>query len=495
MTPQPPQGSKADREALRHEMTACGFTTEQVAVEMRSRWRMRPREAWRHALGWTLQKAADRLSTAPGPAIAADASLVAKWEKWPGPSSRRPTLQVLAALAVTYGCTVEDLLDIEDRRALPEGDLRVLDHVPEPTPHSQESIQPADPEPEPDRVLAAAAESASWAQWAESTNVGDIALEQLFADVQTLAGDYLTGDPLLMFRRTRELRDRVFRLLEGHQPPRQSADLYVSAGYVCGLLAWMSSDLGNLRAADTHGRTAWLCAENAGHAALRAWVYSTRSKVALWDGRLRDAVNHARRGSLVTVDGTVGALLACQEADAWSVLGAVDEAEGALARAVQARENATGGDDVGGLFSCPQARQENYAAAVHLRIGRPQAALAETQTALELLAAQPVRAYGTEAQIHISQATALLACGHPEGVLEALLPVLAMPAERRMGPVTQRMRELAAAMTGRPVADSNATASARRTIVDWCADSAPQQLALSSGEAAGWLDLAHELRT
>ncbi|MEV0090483.1 helix-turn-helix transcriptional regulator [Streptomyces sp. NPDC050738] len=482
MTSQPRPGSKAQRDALRHEMLDAGCTTAEIAVEMRGRWHMRPREAWRHAHGWTLQEVANRINEGPG--MAADASLVSKWEKWPGLSSRRPSLPVFVALAEVYGCTVENILDIEDRRALPDNDLRILQHHPQ----EQGAAEPASSppplpvEPETDRVLAAATESASWAQWAEATNVGEIAMEQILADVRTLAHDYLTGDALQLFARTRTLRDRVFALIEGHQPPRQSADLYVSAGYLCGLLAWMSSDLGNLRAADTHGRTAWLCAENAGHDGLRAWVCSTRSKVALWDGRLRDAVNHARRGALVTVDGTVGALLACQEADAWSLLGAAVEAEGALSRAMNARSVMVGGDEIGGLFSCPEARQENYAAAVHLRIGQPAAALRETQTALRLLATEPVRAYGTEAQIHISQATALLGCGQPEGVMEALLPVLAMPPERRMGPVTQRMLELAAAMSRDPSALAATTVVARQTIVQWSEDSAPRCLALSSGE-------------
>ncbi|MGW0656529.1 XRE family transcriptional regulator, partial [Streptomyces umbrinus] len=171
------------------------------------------------------------------------------------------------------------------------------------------------------------------------------------ADTRALASDFLTADPLPLFVRTRQLRDRVFGLLEGHQHPRQAADLYVVAGYVCGLLTWMSSDLGQLRDADTQGRTAWLCAELAGHNDLRAWVLSTRSKVAFWDGRLRDAVNYARRGAAYRPTGTVGVLLACQEADAWSQLGAETEALGALVRAEDARDTMSGEDEVGGIFA------------------------------------------------------------------------------------------------------------------------------------------------
>ncbi|MFE9568398.1 helix-turn-helix transcriptional regulator [Streptomyces sp. NPDC006692] len=484
MTTRPRPGSKSDRDALRHELATAGCTLTEIAVEMRVRFRMRPREAWRHAHGWTLQETADRISARPGQAIAADASLVSKWEKWPGPSTRRPSLSVLVALAGVFGSPVEDILDIDDYRALPESDLRVLRHQTAPLP-AEPARHPVPIEVAPvhrDDVLVAATESAAWAQWVESSNVGEIALEQILADVQTLAGDYLTGDAVELFGRARRLRDRVFGLVEGHQPPQQSVDLYVSAGYLCGLLAWISSDLGNLRAADTQGRTAWLCAEMAGHGELRAWVASTRSKVAFWDGRLREAVQHARRGASYHSRGTVGALLACQEADAWSKLGAAEETQAALHRATLAREDVDGADDIGGIFSCPVARQGNYAAGAHLRIGSFADALTEADTALQHLRAQPVHAYGTEAQIHVTRATALLGNGQPEGAMAALSPVLAMPPEQRLDPITQRMQELAQLMAVGRAATGSATLAARQVLSDWCHDSAPRQLALSSGE-------------
>jgi transcriptional regulator with XRE-family HTH domain len=497
MTPRTKPGSKADRDALRHEMAAAGCAVGEIAIEMRARYRMRAREAWRHAHGWTLQETADRINDLgarrPGEAVAADASLAAKWEKWPGPSTRRPTLAVLLLMAAAFGCSVEDILDLEDRRALPESDLRILRHAAAPTTGAEQpATAPVPPAPEPTGealVRTAADESAAWAQWAEASNVGDIALEQLLADTRALASDYLTGNPAALFLRTRAMRDRIFALLEGRQYPGQSADLYVAAGYLCGLLAWMSSDLGHLREADTHGRTGWLCAELAGHDGLRAWISSTRSKIALWDDRLRDAVNHARRGATYSAGGTVGLLLACQEADAWSMLGATEEAQSALVRAVGAREAVSGVDEIGGLFSCPPSRADNYAAAVHLRIGQPGAALQETESALALLAAQPVRAYGTEAQIHISRATAFVGCGEPEAATEAIVPVLAMPPEHRMDPVMRRVRELSACMARSSAAASGATVQARRMLEDWCLDSAPRMLALSPGDAGPCLDL------
>ncbi|MEU6349627.1 XRE family transcriptional regulator [Streptomyces sp. NPDC047072] len=473
-------------------MTAAGCSLADIAIEMRTRFRMRPREAWRHANGWTLQDAADRITQAStrasGEYVAADASLVGKWEKWPGPSSRRPSLPVLFATADAMGCRVEDLLDLEDRRMLPEADLQLLTRQPQSV---APPIAPITPSPivtptgpaGTDLLRLAADESATWAQWAESSNVGDIALEQLVADTRTLASDYLTSEPLALFARTRALRDRVFALLEGHQYPRQSADLYVAAGYLCGLLAWMSSDLGQLREADTHGRTAWLCAELSGHNDLRAWVLSTRSKVAFWDGRLREAVNFARRGATYNTTGTVAVLLACQEADAWSQLGAQEEATGALFRAQDARAAATPEDEIGGIFSCSPARQENYAAAVQLRIGQPADALRSADNALALLHAQPIRAYGTEAQIHISQGAAHLAAGEAEGALEALAPVFALPSDHRMTPVTRRLGELCSGI-GRSNCGGTAGTGLRQAIEEFCRDSAPRQAALSPGSGS-----------
>ncbi|MER5322257.1 helix-turn-helix transcriptional regulator [Streptosporangium roseum] len=488
MPARPKPGSRAERAALCEEMKQAGCSLAEIVMEMRARWRMRPREAWRQAHGWTLQQVADRIDVAavnlPGSALASDASLVGKWERWPATAGRRPSLRALTLLADVYGCTVEDLLDLEDRRALPPEDLRLL-HSPEPPAETTSTITVRPPDAAPptgtELVHTAASESATWAQWAETTNVGDIALEQLLADTRTLAITYVTGDPLAVFSRARQLRDQVFSLLEGHQYPRQATDLYAMAGYLCGLLAWISSDLGQMRDADTQGRTAWLCAELAGHNELRAWVLSTRSKIALWDGRLREAINHARRGAAYDPQGTAGVLLACQEADAWSLLGAAEEARAAITRAADARDRVIGADEVAGIFSCMEFRRANYASAVLLRIGAPDEALREAEAAFT---SREPRAYGTAAQVRIVQAAAHLALRQPDGAIATLRPVFALPPQQRLEPVARRIRELGAALARSPMADSAPAVGLQAEIEAWCLDSAPRVLALSRGEGS-----------
>ncbi|MCP3820551.1 hypothetical protein NLX86_21370 [Streptomyces sp. A3M-1-3] len=140
----------------------------------------------------------------------------------------------------------------------------------------------------------------------------------------------------------------------------------------------------------------------------------------------------------------------------------------------------TGVDDIDGLFSCPELRRANYASAVQLRTGDPAAALREASDAL---ASQPAHSYGTAAQMHISQAAAHIALRSPDGAAEALRPVLATPADLRLAPVTQRMRELSAEMARSPMGDSTPAVALQAKIEAWCVDSAPRALALSRRDA------------
>ncbi|MFE3770814.1 XRE family transcriptional regulator [Streptomyces sp. NPDC059122] len=391
-------------------------------------------------------------------------------------------------LAELYGCDVADLLDYQDRKALPAADLQLLECRPAPPTPPTPTPPPRAVEPPQGAALVevAAEESAAWAMWAESTNVGDLACEQLLADTRALAAGYLAADPpLRVFAATRTLRDRVFALLEGHQHPRQTRDLYVLAGYLCGLLAWISSDLGEPHQADTHGRTAWLCAELAGHDGLRAWTLSTRSKVALWDGRAREATTHARRGAAHRAPGTVGLLLACQEADAWARLGAAGEAQEALARVDEARAAPQDqDDDIGGLFSCDAFRSLNYTTGVRLRTGCATTALEEAAAALAI---PTRRAYGTEAQMRITLASAHVALGHPEGAMEALQPVLDLAPEQRLAPMAARLREFACDVARSRMADARTASHLQAAVEHWCLESVPRHVVLPPG-APGTLD-------
>ncbi len=55
-------GSQADRVALRQQLLDAGRTVDEVAAEMRRRWRFRPRGSYRHANGWSQDEVAARFT-------------------------------------------------------------------------------------------------------------------------------------------------------------------------------------------------------------------------------------------------------------------------------------------------------------------------------------------------------------------------------------------------------------------------------------------------
>jgi hypothetical protein len=130
---------RGEQRALRERMRALGLSRRQIAVEFARRYRLRPRAAWRHAYGWSLKEAAERISDYaarsgldPGGAtVAMTAPHLSEYENWPGPratpTGRRPTPYLLALLAGVYECAVHDLLDLSDYEHMPPADRLVID--------------------------------------------------------------------------------------------------------------------------------------------------------------------------------------------------------------------------------------------------------------------------------------------------------------------------------------------------------------------------------
>lgn len=74
--------AKAERDKLRERMRGYGCTVGQIAAEMARRFNLRPRVAWRHALGWPQWKLAQRYNTAHPGARLSD-NRVSEFEAWP----------------------------------------------------------------------------------------------------------------------------------------------------------------------------------------------------------------------------------------------------------------------------------------------------------------------------------------------------------------------------------------------------------------------------
>lgn len=126
-------GSKRQRSDLRRPIVDAGGTTDDAAA-LRRRWGFRPREAYRHAHGWSqkevgirFREVAARMAarSRPTSAPAVPGIRIGEYERWPQ-GGRRPSPYVLAVLCEVYGTTVGRLLDSGDLGAMPAPDRVVV---------------------------------------------------------------------------------------------------------------------------------------------------------------------------------------------------------------------------------------------------------------------------------------------------------------------------------------------------------------------------------
>ena len=111
-------GSKAEHDRLRRTMLEQGYTTEQIATEMMTRWGYRPRQAWRHTHGWTQQQVADRYNQlVQDPLESMTSQRISDYENWP-PGGKKPSITTLHALARLYGTHPANLVDLDERDLL-----------------------------------------------------------------------------------------------------------------------------------------------------------------------------------------------------------------------------------------------------------------------------------------------------------------------------------------------------------------------------------------
>jgi tetratricopeptide (TPR) repeat protein len=327
-------------------------------------------------------------------------------------------------------------------------------------------------------IMAAAEQSAEFSEWAEATNVGTNTLDQFDQDIRTIARSYLRSHPLPLVLDTIRLRNRAFTLLEGRQHPNQSRRLYVIAGRACGLLAWMSGDVGRTAEAETQARTGWLCAEIADNDGLRAWIRATQSKSAYWDGRIHDSARLAEAGLECRASDTARVLLASLAARAWARLGRAEEAHAAIARASNEREAVTGEDEVGGLYGFSEAQQSYLAGSTYLYLKESTEALRAADRAVWLyeIGAPDERFYGAEMIALIDAATAHLQADELEGAIEKLNPVLELPPQQRLETFTTRLGEMREALRRNRYAGSRIAVDLLRHIEEFRSNALGQYL-------------------
>ncbi len=213
-------------------------------------------------------------------------------------------------------------------------------------------------------------------------------------------------------------------------------------------MANASHDLGDNHAALMQARTAFVCADNADHDGLRAWVRGIQSMVSYWAGWTHDAIKLAALGaeSASRTSGTVSAWIPALQARAWAVLGNAEEVGAAIQRATAARERVdlNSFDVIGGKLTFPLARQLYYAAdASSWLAGKERETSDFAESAICAYQDLPAdeRSYVDETIARTDLALSRAYRGELDGVQDALSPVLElMPSERIGGVVVNAVR-------------------------------------------------------
>lgn len=486
------RSEKAERERARLELRSRGLTVAQIAEEMADRFHVRPRTAWRYALGWEQWKTVQEFRTA-NPAARIDDSRVSKWESWPY-SGTRPSLENLAGLAHTFGhgCTVADLVDDEDLKQFSTAERQLIDAARMPVPDTygdlamRRALEDAfTPDLGPDVMRAAAVETAyeTWQHLASAAvSIDPIGIQVMYDQISELSRAYPSTAPAVMLRQARRARDTTFRMLEQTKRPAQLVDLHLAAGMSCALLASASFDLGQSDAALAQTRAADRYADMAGHPGLRAWAAGFTGLIAYWDDRPAEAVQVIEAAISQAPAGRARARLGAIQARAWALMDNPQEVRSALAAADGALE-AGPTDDlhdvVAGELGWTQLQHDMCAGTALVTVGDADDAVVRLASVVEQHdPSAPLTDFGrTRADL----AVARLTTHDLDGAVDALAPVWATPVEQRRFALTSRLDKLGAALVVKKWKDHAPAVSLRDQISTFVAEADHHRALLAAG--------------
>lgn len=335
-----------------------------------------------------------------------------------------------------------------------------------------------DPSPEDDLEKAVAQEARLTARFTHlitRSSVEPIALEQVSADIRSLARSFISIPLADLFGDIRDLRREVAAAVTCNKYPNQLRDLYLASSRLSGLMAHICLDLGDYSSADTHARASWLSADLAGHTQMQAWARALQSLVAYWDERYDDAVNTAEDGLQRTHDGTVVVRLRGLQARAHARSRNQTAALAALKAAEAARDQIRSPDEITGLFTFPEAKQAAYAGTTLLILDRPdlvRRGITESERALALYqeSAPADRSVGDILAARLDLVTAHVADESLDGAETELASVLATPVGQRTASIVRRSLTVSNELARPRYAASRQAIRIRRDIASFAAE-------------------------
>ncbi|MEV0593172.1 hypothetical protein [Nonomuraea cavernae] len=147
------------------------------------------------------------------------------------------------------------------------------------------------------QVLGEAADEAmEFTRRANTSAVGRSTLDHLQTVVHDLAGGYSRRAPADLFTVARLYRRKIDQLLAGPRTLKEGRELFVLAGWLSEILAWLSHDLGDALTARAYAVDCFEHADQAGHDELCGWAADAMASIALHADRPGRAVSAAMRG-------------------------------------------------------------------------------------------------------------------------------------------------------------------------------------------------------
>jgi hypothetical protein len=366
-------------------------------------------------------------------------------------------------LEAEFGYSIRDLLRIDDGRALPIAAGITV---------------PAAIVDVARLVRTSATESSEFGQWADSLAIGDLALTTLWLRVEQVATGYVHSPMVPVFHELLALRDDLFRLLR-EPDPRQTSDLYLVAGIVCGMLAHASGNLGDLQSAHIQALTALTCARKADHPTLAAWILGVRALQCEWSGRPDETLVLTAKAHAELIreqkSSTVGIWIHAIEARACARLARPADAAHAIRNATERREQLPSIidndlDRLGGILSFPHAKQLYYAGSAYRRVGKLDDAALSSTEAIEAYVSGPAahRSYGDEAIARIDLAIAHVGPDRPdvEAAASDMESLLSMPSCLCLPTMSGPLRDLDTALAAPKLRTDDVALGLREAIRD-----------------------------
>ncbi len=299
-----------------------------------------------------------------------------------------------------------------------------------------DQVQPWAPTPD-DLVEAAAHMAANESSQHAASHGGGVdsaSIEQAHESAARLARRYHQMSPARLLVEARQARDAAYQLLDRTRKPSQTRDLYLAAGYACGLMSLASFDLAVWEAAEEQARAARTYAELADDKALAAWALGTQALIAFWAGSPRRAVHLAQMGADTAPVGKQQARLRGIEARAWAYLGSEPGVSQALRQADQAMELARNDDpimdEIGGEFGWGPSLHAACAGTALVVLGDGHHAAIRVREAIAAIPHDPSSGLVPE-RAQIDLANAELLAGRLDPAQEALAPIWNLPVPFR----------------------------------------------------------------